>query len=130
MSELDRQRQEVEEVMNIKPYVETDLEYAKRVSKEEVMNNQTPVYVDIDEETGTMIIVDNEEIKIPVYFTIDDETGITHYDTDSMRDEFEQAIKQLEANEQAELDGWNEKQQDYAMDNMTCDIAEEVYENM
>ena len=106
--EIDRQRQEVEEVMN----------------------NQTPVYVDIDEETGTMIIVDNEEIKIPVYYSIDDETGIRHYDTDSIRNEFEQAIKQLEANEQAELDGWNDKMRDYAMDNMTCDMSEEVYENM
>jgi len=71
-----------------------------------------------------------EVIKIPVYFTIDEETGITHYDTDSMRDEFDKEIEQLEANEQAELDGWNEKMQDYAMDNMTSDMAEEVYENM
>lgn len=84
MSELDRQRQEVEEVMN-----------------------------------------NENEITIQVYYTIDEETGIRHYDTDSMRDEFEEAIKQLEANEQAELDGWNEKQQDYAMDNMTSDVAQE-----
>lgn len=89
------------------------------------MSNKTPVYVDIDKETGTMIVVANEEIKIPVYFTIDDETGITHYDTDSMRDEFDKEIEQLEANEQAELDGWNEKMQDYAMDNMTSDVAEQ-----
>ena len=89
MSELDRQRQEVEEVMN-----------------------------------------EQEVITIPIYYSIDEETGIRHYDTDSMRDEFDKEIAQLEANEQAELDGWNEKMQDYAMDNMTCDIAEEVYENM
>lgn len=87
--EIDRKRQEVEEVMN-----------------------------------------EQEVITIPIYYSIDDETGIRHYDTDSIRNEFEQAIKQLEANEQAELDGWNEKMQDYAMDNMTCDMAEEVYENM
>jgi len=89
MSELDRQRQEVEEVMN-----------------------------------------EQEVITIPIYYSIDEETGIRHYDTDSMRDEFDKEIAQLEANEQAELDGWNEKMQDYAMDNMTCDMAEEVYENM
>tara|TARA_B100000212_G_scaffold341784_1_gene326053 strand:+ start:600 stop:878 length:279 start_codon:yes stop_codon:yes gene_type:complete len=87
--EIDRQRQEVEEVMN-----------------------------------------NENEITIPVYYTIDEETGITHYDTDSMRDEFDKEIEQLEANAQAELDGWNEKMQDYAMDNMTSDMAEEVYENM
>ena len=87
--EIDRQRQEVEEVMS-----------------------------------------NENEITIQVYYSIDDETGITHYDTDSMRDEFDKEIEQLEANEQAELDGWNEKMQDYAMDNMTCDMAEEVYENM
>ena len=87
--EIDRQRQEVEEVMN-----------------------------------------NENEITIQVYYTIDEETGIRHYDTDSIRNEFEQAIKQLEANEQAELDGWNDKMRDYAMDNMTSDIAEEVYENM
>ena len=89
MSELDRQRQEVEEVMN-----------------------------------------NENEITIQVYYTIDEETGIRHYDTDSMRDEFDKEIEQLEANEQAELDGWNDKMRDYAMDNMTCDMAEEVYENM
>ena len=85
MSELDRQRQEVEEVMN-----------------------------------------EQEVITIPIYYSIDDETGIRHYDTDSIRNEFEQAIKQLEANEQAELDGWNDKMRDYAMDNMTSDVAQEV----
>ena len=63
------------------------------------------------------------EITIQVYYTIDEETGIRHYDTDSMRNEFDKEIEQLEANEQAELDGWNEKMQDYAMDNMTCDMG-------
>ena len=95
--EIDRQRQEVEEV-------------------EEIVKQRE--------------IVGNPEIVIQAYYSIDSETGIIHYDTDSIREEFEEAIKQLEANEQAELDGWNEKMQDYAMDNMTCDMAEEVYENM
>ena len=75
--EIDRQRQEVEEVMN-----------------------------------------NENEITIQVYYTIDEETGIRHYDTDSMRDEFDKEIEQLEANEQAELDGWNDKMRDYAMDNI------------
>ena len=65
------------------------------------------------------------EITIPVYYTIDEETGIRHYDIDSMRDEFDKEIEQLEANEQAELDGWNDKMRDYAMDNMTSDVAQE-----
>ena len=69
---------------------------------------------------------EQEVITIPIYYSIDDETGIRHYDTDSIRNEFEQAIKQLEANEQAELDGWNDKMRDYAMDNMTSDVAQEV----
>ena len=64
-------------------------------------------------------VMNNEnQITIPVYYTIDEKTGIRHYDTDSMRDEFDKEIKQLEDNTQAEVDGWNEKQQDYAMDNM------------
>ena len=75
--EIDRQRQEVEEVMS-----------------------------------------NENEITIQVYYTIDEETGIRHYDTDSMRDEFDKEIEQLEANEQAELDGWNDKMRDYAMDNI------------
>ena len=75
--EIDRQRQEVEEVMS-----------------------------------------NENEITIQVYYTIDEETGIRHYDTDSMRDEFDKDIEQLEANEQAELDGWNDKMRDYAMDNI------------
>jgi len=114
MSELDRQMREVKEVMNkIKPNVETDLEYAKRVSMEETMNGDgTEVTITENKEVkGTWIIT------IPVYYTIDDETGIRHYDTDSMREEFKKKIEQLEDNTQAEVDGWNEKQQDYAMDN-------------
>ena len=75
--EIDRQRQEVEEVMS-----------------------------------------NENEITIQVYYTIDDETGIRHYETDSMREEFKKKIEQLEDNTQAEVDGWNEKQQDYAMDSM------------
>ena len=64
-------------------------------------------------------VMNNEnQITIPVYYTIDEKTGIRHYDTDSMRDFFDKEIKQLEDNTQAEVDGWNEKQQDYAMDNM------------
>lgn len=90
MSELDRQRQEVEEIVKQRE------------------------------------IVGNPEIVIQAYYSIDSETGIIHYDTDSIREEFEEAIKQLESNEQAELDGWNEKQQDYAMDNMTSDVAQEA----
>jgi len=60
------------------------------------MSDKKQVYVDIDEATGTMIVVANKEIKIPVYFTIDDETGIIHYDTDSMRDEFDKEIARIE----------------------------------
>jgi len=86
--------------------------------------------LDIKRQEVEEVMNEQEVITIPIYYSIDDETGIRHYDTDSISNEFEEAIKQLEANEQAELDGWNEKMQDYAMDNMTCDIAEEVYENM
>ena len=68
----------------------------KRQEVEEVMSNEN-------------------EITIQVYYSIDDETGIRHYDTDSMRDEFDKEIEQLEANEQAELDGWNEKMQDLSL---------------
>ena len=86
--------------------------------------------LDIKRQEVEEVMSNENEITIQVYYTIDEETGIRHYDTDSMRDEFDKEIAQLEANEQAELDGWNEKMQDYAMDNMTCDMAEEVYENM
>tara|TARA_R100000995_G_C3442782_1_gene104172 strand:+ start:79 stop:381 length:303 start_codon:yes stop_codon:yes gene_type:complete len=86
----------------------------KRQEVEEVMSN----------EAKTIYYCSGVgRILVPIYYTIDDETGITHYDTDSMRDEFDKEIAQLEANEQAELDGWNEKQQDYAMDSMTCDMG-------
>ena len=60
------------------------------------MSDKQQVQVDIYEAIGTMIVVANKEIKIPVYFTIDDETGIIHYDTDSMRDEFDKEIARIE----------------------------------
>jgi hypothetical protein len=95
MSELDRQRRELLEVCR-------EVEVEELVKKEELVKN----------------IDDTDTIHIPVYYSIDDETGITHYDTDSMRDFFDKEIKRLEDNTQAEVDGWNEKQQDYAMDSM------------
>ena len=82
--------------------------------------------LDIKRQEVEEVMSNENEITIQVYYTIDEETGIRHYDTDSMRDEFDKEIEQLEANEQAELDGWNEKMQDYAMDNMTSDVAQEV----
>jgi hypothetical protein len=91
MSELDRQRREL-------------LEVCREVEVEELVKQRE--------------IVGNPEITIEAYYTIDQETGITHYDTDSIREELEEKIKELEDNTQAEVDGWNEKQQDYAMDNM------------
>ena len=95
MSELDRQRRELLEVCR-------EVEVEELVKQREIVGNP--------EITDT--------IHIPVYYSIDDETGITHYDTDSMRDFLDKEIKQLEDNTQAEVDGWNEKQQDYAMDSM------------
>lgn len=82
--------------------------------------------LDIKRQEVEEVMSNENEITIQVYYSIDDETGITHYDTDSMRDEFDKEIAQLEANEQAELDGWNDKMRDYAMDNMTSDVAQEV----
>jgi len=89
------------------------------------MSKMSELDIKRQEVEEVMNINEHDIIHIPVYYSIDDETGIIHYDTDSIREEFEEAIKQLEANEQAELDGWNEKQQDYAMDNMTSDVAQE-----
>ena len=82
--------------------------------------------LDIKRQEVEEVMSNENEITIQVYYSIDDETGIRHYDTDSMRDEFDKEIAQLEANEQAELDGWNDKMRDYAMDNMTSDVAQEV----
>lgn len=67
-------------------------------------------------------------ISIPVYSSTDEETGVTHYDTDAMREKFEEEMQLLESTTQAELDGWADKQADYAMDNMTSDIYEQARE--
>jgi len=97
MSELDRQRREL-------------LEVCREVEVEELVNNKN--------QSVESITIPAWGITIPAYYTIDDETGIRHYDTDSIREELEEKIKELEDNTQAEVDGWNEKQQDYAMDSM------------
>jgi len=52
-----------------------------------------------------------------------DENGIRIYDYDEMRNQFEQHMLQCAANTQGDLDGWSDKQADYAMDNMTADDA-------
>ena len=67
-------------------------------------------------------------ISMPVYSNTDEETGITHYDTDAMREKFNEEINILESSTQAEIDGWSEKQADYAMDNMTSDLYEQARE--
>lgn len=82
------------------------------------MSKMSELDIKRQEVEEVMKINEHDIIHIPVYYSIDDETGITHYDTDSMRDFFDKEIKQLEDNTQAEVDGWNEKQQDYAMDSM------------
>jgi len=70
-------------------------------------------------------------ITIPVYYSVDDESGVTHYDTDSMRDEFNKRIEELEDLEHNEIEAFNDKMRDYAMDNMTQDnmrYALEIFE--
>ena len=67
-------------------------------------------------------------ISVPVYSSTDEESGITHYDTDAMREKFEEEMKLLESSTQAEIDGWADKQADYAMDNMTSDIYDKAME--
>ena len=41
---------------------------------------------------------------------------------------FEEEMQLLESTTQAELDGWADKQADYAMDNMTSDLYEQARE--
>jgi len=61
----------------------------------------------------------NDEYAILKVAIVDDEENCPHYDLDDLKKQFQSVLSQLEEFQQGITDGWNEKQQDYAMDNMT-----------
>lgn len=46
-------------------------------------------------------------------------TGYRKYNFDEMRTQFDKKIDELEVDAEMRQEGWNDKQRDYAMDNMT-----------
>ena len=47
------------------------------------------------------------------------------YHGDEMRTEFDEKMKELETDVEMRIEGFNKKQQDYAMDSMTCDEVDD-----
>ena len=71
--------------------------------------------------------LENNEDKLVIEIKYEDceETGYRKYNFQEMRTQFDQKMKELETDVIMRIEGFDEKQQDYAMDNMTCDEVDE-----
>ena len=76
--------------------------------------------------------LENNEDKLVIEIKYEDceETGYRKYNFDEMTTEFDEKIKELEIDVEMRQEAWNEKQQDYAMDSMTCDEVNEERDNV
>jgi len=73
---------------------------------------------------ATKEVIDNidkyyDKIEINIYYSDDEETGMRNYDFENMQKDFDEKMKELEVDAEMRQEGWNDKQRDYAMDNMT-----------
>ncbi len=73
---------------------------------------------------ATKEVIDNidkyyDKIEINIYYSDDEETGMRAYDFENMQKDFDEKMKELEVDAEMRQEGWNDKQRDYAMDNMT-----------
>ena len=73
---------------------------------------------------ATKEVIDNidkyyDKIEINIYYSDDEETGMRNYDFENMQKDFDEKMKELEVDAEMRQEGWNDKQRDYARDNMT-----------
>ena len=66
-----------------------------------------------------------DKLVIEISYTDNEETGWRKYDFENMKAQFEEKMKDLEIDAEERQNAFQEKQQDYAMDNMTCDELED-----
>ena len=71
--------------------------------------------------------LENNEDKLVIEIKYEDceETGYRKYNFQEMRTQFNKKMRELETDVIMRIEGFDEKQQDYAMDNMTCDEVDE-----
>ena len=71
--------------------------------------------------------LENNEDKLVIEIKYEDceETGYRKYNFQEIRTQFNKKMRELEIDVEMRIEGFNEKQQDYAMDNMTCDEVDE-----
>ena len=71
--------------------------------------------------------LENNEDKLVIEIKYEDceETGYRKYNFQEMRNQFNKKMRELEIDVALRLEGFDEKQKDYAMDNMTCDEVDE-----
>ena len=74
---------------------------------------------------STKPIMNSEVAVLKISFIESDGETEPHYDVDDLRAQMQGVLDELENMQQGITDGWYEKQQDYAMDNMTCDKVDE-----
>ena len=67
------------------------------------------------------MIRNDEWITIKIHYHTDEETGIKMYDFEEMEAQFVDYMIELRNDMDEQIDAWNDKQLDYAMDSMTND---------
>jgi hypothetical protein len=80
---------------------------------------------DADSYPSAQMVKPVNTFNIKVTYSDNEETGWRKYDFENMKEQFEEKMKELEIDAEERYDAFQEKQQDYALDNMTCDEQEE-----
>ena len=112
--------------------------YAQKELIDQLENNEDKL-IEVIQKTEHIAQLENNEDKLisvllpsgAFYLVIEikyedcEETGYRKYNFQEMRNQFNKKMRELEIDVALRLEGFDEKQQDYAMDNMTCDEVDE-----
>jgi len=91
-------------------------------TKEVIDELQNGVYKNINEVhklKKAIKYMKENYLFIKIYYSDDEETGMRAYDFENMQKDFDKKMKELEVDAEMRQEGWNDKQRDYARDNMT-----------
>jgi len=86
--------------------------------QKKLMHKQLAELISMYDITSADALV-NDEYAILKVAIVDDEEDCPHYDLDDLNEQFQSVLAKLEEYQQGITDGWNDKQLDYARDNMT-----------
>ena len=128
MSELAAQKEVIDEINEIdfKPLDIPETNVRSAISSwKKTMLSLVASALETYKVNSTKPIMNSEVAVLKISFIESDGETEPRYDVDDLRAQMQGVLDELENMQQGITDGWYEKQQDYAMDNMTCDKVDE-----